>query len=46
VQRGETLGSIARKYSVTIAQIASWNGIAASRALKIGQRLTIKVKRS
>ena len=45
VRRGETLATIARMYRVTVAQIATWNGISAGRALKIGQRLTIKMKR-
>ena len=45
VRRGETLAIIARMYRVTVAQIASWNGISAGRALKVGQRLTIKTKR-
>ena len=45
VRRGETLAIIARMYRVTVAQIASWNGISAARALKVGQRLTIKTKR-
>jgi membrane-bound lytic murein transglycosylase D len=46
VRSGETLYSIARRYGVTIAQIVSWNGLSANRTLRIGQRLTIRTKRS
>ena len=46
VKSGETLYSIARRYGVTIAQIVSWNGLSANRTLRIGQRLTIRTKRS
>jgi membrane-bound lytic murein transglycosylase D len=42
VRNGDTLSSIARRYGVTIAQIASWNGISANRVLRVGQRLTIR----
>jgi membrane-bound lytic murein transglycosylase D len=42
VRSGDTLSSIARRYGVTIAQIASWNGISANRVLRVGQRLTIR----
>jgi LysM repeat protein len=31
---------------VTIAQLVSWNGLSANRTLRIGQRLTIRTKRS
>jgi membrane-bound lytic murein transglycosylase D len=46
VKSGETLYSIARRYGVTIAQLVSWNGLSANRTLRIGQRLTIRTKRS
>jgi len=42
VRSGETLSAIARRYGVTVAQLASWNGISANRVLRIGQRLTIR----
>jgi len=42
VRSGETLSAIARRYGVTVAQIASWNGISANRVLRVGQRLTIR----
>jgi membrane-bound lytic murein transglycosylase D len=40
VRRGDTLIGIAGQYSVTVAQLRSWNGIR-SNLLQIGQRLTI-----
>ncbi len=45
VRSGDTLYRIARLYSVTVAQIASWNGISASRTLRPGQKLTIRLPR-
>ena len=42
VRSGETLSSIARLYGVTVTQLASWNGIAANRILRVGQRLVIR----
>jgi membrane-bound lytic murein transglycosylase D len=45
VRSGDTLYRIARLYSVTVAQVASWNGISASRTLKPGQKLTIRLPR-
>ncbi|MDE5710090.1 MAG: LysM peptidoglycan-binding domain-containing protein, partial [Bacteroides sp.] len=40
IANGETLGSIARKYKVTVGQLQSWNGlrntrISAGKSLKI-----------
>jgi membrane-bound lytic murein transglycosylase D len=40
VKRGDTLFSIARVYSTTVAAIKSWNKLR-SNAIQIGQRLTI-----
>jgi membrane-bound lytic murein transglycosylase D len=40
VKRGDTLFSIARVYSTTVAAIKSWNRLR-SNAIQIGQRLTI-----
>lgn len=42
VKRGETLGSIARRYHVTVKQIMTWNGIRNPNKLKLGQRLRIE----
>jgi membrane-bound lytic murein transglycosylase D len=42
VKSGENLGSIARKYSVTVRQIINWNNLKNPNKLKIGQRLEIR----
>ena len=43
VASGETAWSIARKYNVSVSDLASWNGLPSSMALRIGQRLLIPV---
>ena len=43
VRRGETLGSLARRYHVTRHEIASANHISAKRALRVGQRIRIPI---
>jgi membrane-bound lytic murein transglycosylase D len=45
VRRGDTLYRIAKLYQVTVAQITSWNGIAASMTLRPGQKLNINLGR-
>ncbi len=40
IARGETLGAIAQKYHVTVAQIRSWNGISGNR-ITAGKTLKI-----
>ncbi|HQU49971.1 MAG TPA: transglycosylase SLT domain-containing protein [Casimicrobiaceae bacterium] len=40
VRRGETLGSIARRYHVTTDDLRRWNGMS-QNAVKIGQRLRV-----
>jgi membrane-bound lytic murein transglycosylase D len=42
VKNGENLGSIARKYGVTVKQIIRWNNLKNPNKLKIGQRLEIQ----
>lgn len=42
VKNGDTLGHIARKYHVTVAQIMRWNGLKSAHRLRIGQRLRIE----
>ncbi len=45
VRKNETLGKIAKRYGVTVAQIRSWNPkIKKNNMLKIGQRITIHRK--
>ncbi len=41
VRKGDTLGGIARRYHVTVAQLMRWNHIRNARALRIGQRLRV-----
>jgi membrane-bound lytic murein transglycosylase D len=45
VRSGETLYRIAKLYQVTVAQIASWNGIATNKTLRPGQKLNINLGR-
>jgi LysM repeat protein len=40
VKKGESLGSIARKYHVTVAKLKKWNHLKRD-TLHVGQRLTI-----
>ena len=42
VKRGDTLGGIARRYHVTVAQLMRWNKIRNAKALRIGQRLRVR----
>ncbi len=42
VQAGDSLGSIAKKYNVTIEQLMKWNGIKDPNFLAVGQRIQIK----
>lgn len=41
VAKGETLGTIARKYGVTVKQLVSWNNLSNPDALKLGQKLKV-----
>ncbi len=41
VKSGEVLGSIAKKYGVTVAQIMKWNNLKSASKLRIGQVLEI-----
>lgn len=41
VASGETAWSIARKYDVTVQDLASWNGLPANMDLRVGQRLIV-----
>lgn len=43
VASGETAWSIARKYGISVQDLASWNGLPANMTLRIGQRLIIPV---
>jgi len=41
VRKGDTLGGIARRYHVTVAQLMRWNHIRNAKTLRIGQRLRV-----
>jgi membrane-bound lytic murein transglycosylase D len=41
VRRGDTLSHIARRFSVSVAQILSWNGLSKSDHLMPGQRIVM-----
>jgi len=45
VQRGDTLGSIARQFSTSVASIQSWNQIPGTQ-IRVGDRLTIYTTRA
>ena len=42
VQPGDSLNVIAKKYNVTIEQLAQWNNIKDPSMLTVGQQLKIK----
>nr|VFJ66349.1 MAG: membrane-bound lytic murein transglycosylase D [Candidatus Kentron sp. FW] len=44
VRSGDSLWRIARRYRVSVAQLASWNGLARNSVLMPGQRLKLYVK--
>lgn len=41
VRPGETLGRIAQRYRVSVAQLRSWNKLSASGMIRVGQKLRI-----
>ena len=43
VASGETAWSIARKYDVSVQDLATWNGLPVSMTLRVGQRLIVPV---
>ncbi|MEG0807511.1 MAG: transglycosylase SLT domain-containing protein [Alistipes sp.] len=42
IKRGDTLGSIARRYHVTTTQLMRWNGIKNAHRVQVGKRLRIE----
>ena len=40
---GDSLSSIARRFRVTVADLREWNGVAAEKIFKPGQRLKMFV---
>lgn len=41
VQRGETLGGIARRYRVSVSQLRAWNHLKSNALIRAGQRLRV-----
>ena len=46
IRRGDTLWDISRKYGVTLAKLASWNGIRTDSVLRQGQKLKLWAKQT
>ncbi|ACF46376.1 Lytic transglycosylase catalytic [Prosthecochloris aestuarii DSM 271] len=46
VRRGETLGAIAKRYKVSVSNIASWNSLGRRRTIYPGQKLKINGRTS
>jgi LysM repeat protein len=44
IKDGDTLASIAAEYDLTVADIASWNGISGNAALVVGRRMVIPIR--
>ena len=42
VKKGDTLGSIAKKYGTTVSKLCKLNGISEKKTLKIGQKLIVQ----
>jgi membrane-bound lytic murein transglycosylase D len=41
VRSGETLSGIGRRYGISVADLARWNGMSRSRPLRVGERLRL-----
>lgn len=41
VTAGETAWSVARRYNITVQDLAAWNGLPADMSLRVGQRLIV-----
>lgn len=41
VTAGETAWSVARRYNISVQDLAAWNGLPADMALRVGQRLIV-----
>ncbi len=46
VRSGETLSVIARKYKVSLANLASWNGLTNPNLIRVNQKLTVRTQSS
>jgi LysM repeat protein len=43
VRRGDTLSHIARRFSVSVSQLLSWNGLSRNDQIMPGQRIVMFV---
>lgn len=43
VKKGDTVYSIAKKYGTTTAKLLKWNGLKSAKALKVGQKLKVRL---
>ncbi len=41
VRRGDTLGGLASKHGVSLANLARWNGLSTKSTIRVGQRLSL-----
>jgi membrane-bound lytic murein transglycosylase D len=41
VRKGETMASVAKRYKVSLDQLAEWNKLSTNSALKPGQKLVL-----
>ncbi len=45
VRSGDTLSRIAQVFGVTVSDLVNWNGISRQTTLRVGQKLTVNVRR-
>jgi membrane-bound lytic murein transglycosylase D len=45
VRSGDTLSRIAKVFGVTVSDLVNWNGISRQTTLRVGQKLTVNVRR-
>jgi membrane-bound lytic murein transglycosylase D len=45
VRSGDTLSRIAKVFGVTVSDLVNWNGISKHSTLRVGQKLTVNVRR-
>ena len=45
VRSGDTLSRIAQVFDVSVSDLVNWNGISSHSTLRVGQKLTVNVRR-
>jgi|GEM_PF-2332421 LysM repeat protein len=43
VKKGDTVYSLAKKYGTTAAKLLKWNGLKSAKALKVGEKLKVRL---